>query len=98
MGDFLRLGDASHLRDGCGTLRLGGVGVKWESQARKGGGELGGACLWERVYGAAALGENCGGGVDRGFVSAPFQVKVCVPSCSSGVFDSRRPVLGIPKW
>ena len=32
------LGDVSRLGDGCGTLRLGGTGVNWGSQARKGGG------------------------------------------------------------
>ena len=58
-------------------LRLGGVGVKWESRARKGRGELGGARLRGFVDGATALCDERGGGVDRGFDSAPFQVKGC---------------------
>ena len=68
----MRLGDASRLGDGCGALRLGGVEVKWESRARKGGGELGGAYLRGGVDGAAALRNERGGGVDRGFGLAPF--------------------------
>ena len=77
----MRLSGDSRLRDGCGALRLGGVGVKWESRARKGGGELGGACLHGGVDWAAALCDGHGGGIDRAFGSAPFQVKGCVPSC-----------------
>ena len=53
-------------------LRLGGVGVKWESRARKGGGELGGAHLRGGVDGAEALRDKRGGDVDRGFGKAPF--------------------------
>ena len=55
--------------------------MKWESQARKGGGELGGARLRGGVDGPAALCDKCGGGVDPGFGLAPFQVEGCVPSC-----------------
>ena len=76
---------------GCGTLLLVGVGVNWESQARKGGGELGGACLWGGVDGTATLHDKRGGGVDRGFGLAPFQVEGCVLSCFIRM-------LGIPKW
>ena len=47
----MRLGDAYRLGDGWVTLRLSGVEVKWESQAHKGGVELGGACLWGGVDG-----------------------------------------------
>ena len=59
----------------------GGVGVKWESRARKVGVELGGNSLQGGVDRAAALRDERGGGVDRGFGSAPFQVEGCVPSC-----------------
>ena len=55
--------------------------MKWELRARKGGGELGRARLRGGVDGPAALGDEHGGGVDRGFGSAPFQVEGCVPSC-----------------
>ena len=72
LGDFLRLSDASCLGDGCGVLLLGGVGVKWGSQARKGGGDFGGACLRGVVDGAAVICDKRGGGVDRGFDLAPF--------------------------
>ena len=68
MGDFSRLSDASRLGNGCGALRLGGVGVKWESWARKVGGELGGACQRGGVDGATALCDERGGGVDRGYL------------------------------
>ena len=52
--------------------------MKWELQARKGGGELGGACIRVGVDGAAALRDERGGGVDCGFGLAPFQVEgVC---------------------
>ena len=61
--------------------------MKEESRARKVGGELGGACLWGGVDGAAALRDEHGGGVDRGFGLAPFQVKGCVPSCFFGCFQ-----------
>ena len=60
--------------------------MKWESQARKGGGELGGACLRVGVDGTAALRDERGGGVNRGFGSAPFQVEGCVPSCLTRCF------------
>ena len=79
--DTSRLGDASRLGDGCGALRLGSVGVKWGSQARKGGGEFGGDCIRGGVDGAAVLREKRGGGVDRGFGLVPFQVEGCVPIC-----------------
>ena len=81
LGDFLRLGGASRLGDGCGVLRLSGVGAKWESRARKGGGVLWGACLRGGVDGSAALRDKQGGGVNRGLGSAPLQVEGCVPSC-----------------
>ena len=55
--------------------------MKWVSQARKGGGEFRGACLQGGVDGAAVICDERGGGVDRGFGSAPFQVEGCVPSC-----------------
>ena len=55
--------------------------MKWESRAQKGGGELGGACLRGGVDGAAALRDKRGGGVDRGFGSAPFHIEECVLSC-----------------
>ena len=55
--------------------------MKWVSQAHKGGGEFGGACLQGGVDGAAVLRDEHGGGVDRGFGSAPFQVEGCVTSC-----------------
>ena len=61
-------------------LRLIGVGVKLESRVRKGGGEFGEACLRGGVDGSAALREDPGDGVDRGFGSAPLQVEGCVPS------------------
>ena len=69
------LGDALRLRDGCVALRLGGVGVKWRSRARKGGGEFIEDCLRGGVDGAAVLRDECGGGVDHGFGLAPFQVE-----------------------
>ena len=62
-------------------LRLSGVGVKWELKARKGGGELGGACLRGGVDKAEALRDKHGGGVNHGFSLAPFQVEGCVPNC-----------------
>ena len=55
--------------------------MKWESRARKGGGEFGEACLRGGVDGAADLHDKLGGGVDRGFFTVPFQVERCVPSC-----------------
>ena len=55
--------------------------MKWESQARKRGGEFGGACLQRGVDGAADLRGDRGGGINRGFGLAPFQVEGCVPSC-----------------
>ena len=55
--------------------------MKWESQVQKGGGELVGDCLWGGVDGAADLRDERGGGVNRGFGSAPFQVEGCVHSC-----------------
>ena len=55
--------------------------MKWGPRARKGGGELGGDFLRGDVDGAAVLCDDRGGGVNREFGSAPFQVKVCVPSC-----------------
>ena len=55
--------------------------MKWVSRARKGGGEFRGACLRGGVDGAAVIHDERGGGVDRGFGSALFQVKGCVPSC-----------------
>ena len=55
--------------------------MKWGSRARKGGGEFRGACLQGGVDGAAVIRDERGGGIDRGFGSAPFQVKGCVPSC-----------------
>ena len=81
MEDLLHLLGYSCLGDGCGALCLGGVGVYWESRARKGGGELGGACLWGGVDGVASLHDEHGCGVDRGFGSAPFQVERYVSSC-----------------
>ena len=54
--------------------------MKWKSRARKGGGELGGACLQGGVDGAAALSDKRGVGVDHGFGLTSFQVKGCVPS------------------
>ena len=84
----MRLGGDSLLGDDCGALHLGGVGVKWESQARKGGVELGGVCLRGGVDGPADLRDHRrGGGVDRGFGSAPFQDEGCVPSCFSRCFQ-----------
>ena len=77
----MRLGGNSLLGDGCGVMHLGGAGVKWELQARKVGSELGGACLRGGVGGPATLCDERGGGVDRGFSLAPFQVEGCVPSC-----------------
>ena len=62
----MRLSGNSCLVDGCGALRLGGVGVKWELRAWKGGCELGGSCLWGGVDGAASLSDMRGGGVDPG--------------------------------
>ena len=61
--------------------------MKWESRARKGGVELGGACLWGGVDRAAALCDERGGGVSRGFGLAPFQVEGCVPSCFTRCFQ-----------
>ena len=55
--------------------------MKWESRARKVGGELGGACLQGGVDGRAALCDERGGGVNCGFGSAQFQVEGYVPSC-----------------
>ena len=75
------LGDVSRLGDGCGALRLGGVGVNWGLRARGGGGESGGACLWGGVDGVAVLCDDSGGGVDRGFGSVPLHVKGFDPSC-----------------
>ena len=73
--------------------------MKWKLRARKVGGELGGVRLRGGVDGPGALRDERGGGVDRGFGSAPFQVEGCVPSCFIGCFYSiRRPMLGIPKW
>ena len=77
----MRIGGDSRLGDGCGALHIGGVGLKWESKVRKGGGELGEARLRGGVDGPAALRDGRGGGVNRGFGSAPFQVEGCVPSC-----------------
>ena len=62
-------------------MPLGSVGVKWELRAQKGGGELGGARLLGGVDGPTTLCDERGGGVDRRFGSAPFQVEGCVPSC-----------------
>ena len=81
MGDFSRLGGNYCLGDGCGALRLGGVVVKRVKRGCKGGGDLGGSFLREGVDGAAVLCDQRGGGVDRGFGLAPFQVEGCVPSC-----------------
>ena len=81
MGDFLRLGDASRLVYGCGALRLSSIGVKWVSQAWKGGDDFGGDFIRGGVDGVAVLRDKRGGGVDRGFGLAPFQVEGCVPSC-----------------
>ena len=77
MGDFLCLCDASLLGDGCGTLHLSDVEVKWESRARKVEGEFGGACLQGGVDGVAALHDKLGGCFDRGFGLSPFQVEGC---------------------
>ena len=55
--------------------------MKWESRARKGGVELGGACLRGGVDGPAALHVERGGGVNCGFGLAPLQVEGCVTSC-----------------
>ena len=76
----MHLGDALRLGDGCGVLRLGDVGLKWGSQARKVGGEFGRAFLQGGVDEAAVLCDNHRGGVNRGFGLALFQVEVYVPS------------------
>ena len=55
--------------------------MKWESQARKGGGAFRGACLQGGVDGATAIHDERGGGVDHGFGSEPFQVEGCAPIC-----------------
>ena len=61
--------------------------MKWESRARKGGGELGGDCLRGGVDGPAALHVERGGGVNCGFGLAPFQFEGFVPSCSIRYFQ-----------
>ena len=81
LGAYSCLGDVSRLGDGCGALRLGGVGVNWVLRAQEGGGESGGACLRGCVDGAAVLRDECGGGVDRGFSLVTFHVEVFEPSC-----------------
>ena len=53
--------------------------MKWESRARKGGGELGGYRLQGGVEGAPVLRDECGGGVDRGFGLALLQFEGRVP-------------------
>ena len=77
----MRLSSVSCLRDGCGVLRLGNVGVKWGSRAQKGGGDFGGSCLRGGVDGEAVLCDEREGGFERGFGSAPFQVEGCIPRC-----------------
>ena len=78
-----------------GALRLGGVGVKWESRALKGGGELGGDSIQggRRLFVTSVEVASTVGSVWRRSRSKG----VCLPVLS-GVSDSRRPVLGIPKW
>ena len=75
------LGEVSRLGDGCGTLRISGVGVNWGLRAREGGGESGVTCLWGGVDGVAVLCDERGGGVDREFGLMPFHVKGLEPSC-----------------
>ena len=71
----------SRLRDGCGALSLGGVGVNWGLQARGGGGESRGGCLRGDVDGAAVLRDERGSGVTHGFGLVPFYVEGFEPSC-----------------
>ena len=82
----LALSRDSRLGYGCGALRLGGVGVKWESRARKRGGELGGSRIQGDVD-RPALCDERGGGVNCGFGLAPFQVEGCVPTYFIRVFQ-----------
>ena len=97
LGAYSCLGDVSRLGDGCGALRLGGVGVNRELRAREGGGESMGGCLRVGVDGAAVLRYECGGGVDRGFVLCRSMSKYFSPVVSLSVPNSRGRVLDIPK-
>ena len=72
--------------------------MKLVSRPGKIGDEFVGACLRGVFDWVAILCDNRGGGVDRGFCSAPFQVEGFVPSCLICVPNIHRPVLGTPKW
>ena len=96
--DFSPLSGDSPLGDDCGALRLGDVRVKWESQARKGGGELGEARLREVLTGWRLFVMGVEVASAAGSVQRRSRLKGVCLAVLSGVSSIRRPVLGISKW
>ena len=94
----MRLGDASRLGDGFDALRLGCVEVKWESRARKGGGELGGAYLRGVLMGRRLFVTSVEVASTVDLVWRRFRSKGVCLVFLLGVSKILRPVLGIPKW
>ena len=94
----MRPGGDSRLGDGCGALCLGGVGVKWEPRARKGGGELGEARLREVLTGWRLFVTSVEVASTVSLVRRRSRLKGVCLDVLSGVSSIRRPVLGIPKW